>query len=383
MRMSFNMSVVFAFVYVCFNTLLSFAQTDVESVQLLRLDSIAFHGLETNSPNTIDYANELLEKSLKVEPSLFRVNAYIILGIVSKEKGYYVTSLNHYLNALNAAKDINDEGRESSCLNNIGSIYQQQGNFQKAKDYFLQSLEIESKLNNPLQKSIRYYNIGDVYIDLDSLDLALSYFNNSLIIEKKANNREGIIYALLGISEVYIKIERPIDALISLEKVRVMLKKNDLEESILFYQLMGSLSVLENKYNEGLNYFYKAEQLSISNSFRVHLLEIYINELKVLLKLNKYEEYANKAEKYILLQRELNDLKINNQLEDLTFQNNLKRKELEIELIQEERDLAIENRNIQSNISIIESRIVWFLIFTLLFILGIIIFGVRKMTNNK
>lgn len=372
-------AIVFCFLIAPF----SFSQNLSKDKVLLKLDSIAFGALEANSQRTAEYANNLLRESLKHPPSLYRVNAYIILGIINKEKGYYVTALNHYLNALNAAKDINDEGRVSSCLNNIGSIYQQQGNFQKAKDYFLQSLEIESKLNNPLQKSIRYYNIGDVYIDLDSLDLALSYFNNSLIIEKKANNREGIIYALLGISEVYVKIERPIDASISLEKVKELLNKNDLEESILYFQLMGDLHLLDNNLNEGLNYYYKAEELSISKDFRVHLLDIYLNELRVLEKLEKFDIYAKKAGKYILLQRELNDLKINNQLEDLTFQNNLKRKELEIELIQEERDLAVENRNIQSNISVIESRIVWFLVFTLLSILGIIIFGVRKMTRKK
>ena len=375
---------VFIAIVFCFIVApLSFSQNLSKDKVLLKLDSIAFGALEANSERTTEYANNLLSESLKYPPSLYRVNAYIILGIINKEKGYYVTSLNHYLNALNAAKDIKDEGRVSSCLNNIGSIYQQQGNFQKAKDYFLQSLEIENKLNNPLQKSIRYYNIGDVYIDLDSLDLALSYFNNSLIIEKKANNREGIIYALLGIAEVYVKVQRPTDALMALEQVGEMLKPNNLEESILYYQLMGDLSVLESNLNEGLSYYLKAEDLSLKNDFRVHLMDIYINELKVLVKLSKFEEYAKKAEKYIQLQKELNDLKINNQLEDLTFQNNLKRKELEIELIQEERDLAIENRNIQSNISIIESRIVWFLIFTLVFILGIIIFGVRKMTRKK
>lgn len=361
----------------------TFSQNIKGDRELLRLDSIAFEALETNSTLTAERANDLLNASLKRPPSLYRVNAYIILGIVNKEKGYYVTSLNHYLKALNAAEDIKDKGRVSSCLNNIGTVYQQQGNYQKAKEYFLKSLEIENELNDPLQKSIRYYNIGDVYLDLDSLELALPYFNNSLMIEKKANNTEGIIYAFLGISEVYIRVERPIDARMSLDKVEKLLGNNDLEESILYFQLMGDLMQLEGKLNDALSYYYKAENLSLSKNFRVHLMDIYLSELKVLKQLGNYEVYTTKAEKYISIQRELNDLKIKNQLEDLTFQNNLKRKELEIELIQEERDLAIENRNIQANISILESRIVWFLIITLALMLGIVIFGVRKIISKK
>lgn len=361
----------------------SLSQQDSRNERLLKLDSIAFHALETNSPSAVSHANNLLSESLKIPPSLFRVNAYIILGIINKEKGYYVTSLNHYLKALNAAKDINDQGRVSSCLNNIGTIYQLQGNYQKSLNYFQQSLKIEAKLNNQLQKSIRYYNIGDVYNDLDSLDLALSYYNNSLVIEKKENNREGIIYALLGISEVYIKIGRSIDARLSLDKVKTLLSSEDLEESILFYQSEGDLKVLEKNYSEALNSYYKAESLSTSNNFRVHLMDIYLRELDVLKKMGNFKDYAFKAEKYIKIQRELNDLKIKNQLEDLTFQNNLKRKELEIELIQEERDLAIENRNIQSNITALETRVVWFLILTIIIMIGIVIFGVRKMIHRK
>ena len=111
-------------------------------------------------------------------------------------------------------------------------------------------------------------------------------------------------------------------------------------------------------------------------------MDIYLNELKVLLKLQKFDVYAKKSEKYIQLQQELNDLKINNQLEDLTFQNNLNQKELEITLVQEERDLAIKNKTIQSNISAIESRIVWFLISTLVIMLILIIVGVRKIMHK-
>lgn len=372
--------VIFSISFICFvNILFSQKKQTVENKELSRLDSIAFHSLESNSPNTEEHANNLLNESLKSSASLYRVNAYTILGIVNKGKGYYVSSLNHYLKALNAAQDINDDGRISACLNNIGSIYQLQGNYQKAKEYFQKSLDIEEKLNNPLQKSIRLYNIGEVYLDVDSLDLALAYFNRSLIIEKKANFTEGIMYALLGLTEVYIKTERPSDARYSLENIKALLRESDVEVSIIYNQLMGDLQVLENKLNESLSHYYKAESISISNSFRVHLPAIYLKELKVLLELKDYRLYSDKAEKYIALQQSLNDIKIKNQLEDLTFQNNLKRKELEISLIQEERDLAISNRKIQANISSIESRIVWFLIFTLAFMFILIVVGVRKM----
>jgi len=372
--------VIFVFTVFTFNVSKSYSQKN--ETKLRYLDSIAFSALESNSDQTTKHANALLKASSKLPPSIFRVNGNIILGIVNKEKGYFVTSLNHYLKALNAAEDIKDEGRRSSCLNNIGTVYQLQGNYQKAKEYFQKSLDIEENLNNSLQKSIRLYNIGEVYRDLDSFDLALSYFNQSLMIEKKANNSEGIIYALLGVSEVYIKTERSADARYSLENIETFLEKNNIEESIIYNQLMGDLNFLEGNLPEALNFYSLAEIISNSNNFRVHLLEIYLSELDILLKIKDFEKYSKKAEKYIALQRELNDIKIKNQLEDLTFQNNLNQKELEITLVQEERDLAIKNKMIQSNISAIEARIVWFLISTLVIMLILIIVGVRKIMHK-
>ena len=141
--------------------------------KLRELDSIAFSALEENSSLTSVHANNLLAESELQEAFLYKINALTILGIINKEKGYYVTALNHYLNALNTAELNNDQPRVSACYNNIGQIYQLQKNYIKANSYYHLSLEIEDSLANPLQKSIRYYNIGEVFNELDSLDLAI------------------------------------------------------------------------------------------------------------------------------------------------------------------------------------------------------------------
>ena len=114
------------------------------------LDSIAFTALEQNSDSTSIYAHLLLEESENQKAYLYKINALTILGIVNKEKGYYVTALNHYLNALNTAEFSNDLPRVSACYNNIGQIYQLQQNYVKANSYYHLSLNIEDSLSNPL-----------------------------------------------------------------------------------------------------------------------------------------------------------------------------------------------------------------------------------------
>lgn len=346
-------------------------------LKLKQLDSTAFAALENNISDKTERANDLLKLSEEQNAPLYKINALTILGIINKEKGYYVTALNHYLKALNTAELANDEPRVSSCYNNIGQIYQLQANFIKANQYYQKSLVIENSLNNQLQKSIRLYNIGEVYNELDSLDLALTYFNNSLLIEKQAKNTDGEIYALLGISSVYIKINRFTDAEITLNKIKALLTPEYVEETILFQILSGKLYSQKEEPQLALNQFKLAEKLSLQNEFRIHLPEIYQLIIKILKSESRWKECTQYYTKSTELTKKLNDIKVKNQLEDMTFQNELNKKSLEIQLVQEERDLAKKNTELHQGISSYTTNIIWFLVISIVLIIGTIIFGLN------
>jgi tetratricopeptide (TPR) repeat protein len=328
-------------------------------------------------------ANELLtESSKKGKPSVFGINAHTILGIINKDKGYFITSLNHYLKALNQAKSIGDQGRVSACYNNIGTVYQLQNNYVKSRSYFEKSLHIEDSLNQPLQKSIRYYNLGEVYAKMDSFTLALSYFNNSLLIEKKLGNKEGEIYALLGISEVYIKVGRYPDARILLNEIDKKIEPHQIEESILYSKLLGVLFAKEGKLDAAFSELSVAQHISLKNNIRIHLLDIYKELIAIFKKQEKWEMAVQKYDQYTALKDELNNLKVKNQLEDLTFQNELNSKELELKLIQEEKDLAVKNQKLEENTSQHRRKVVWFLVSSILLLFALIIFGIRKLAKD-
>ena len=350
--------------------------------ELRKLDSLAFASLENNDPETTKRANNLLEESEKQKAFLYKINALTILGIVNKEKGYYVTALNHYLEALNTAELIKDQPRISACYNNIGQIYQLQQNYTKANSYYHLSLKIEDSLSEPLQKSIRFYNIGEVFYELDSLDLALTYFNNSLLIEKKAKNVDGTIYALLGISQVYLKTNRFSDAEYTLEEISSLLTSNFLEETIQFNMIYGELKKLKGNKSGALVNYKKAESISDKNEFRIHLPEIYELIIAILQDEKQWEECANYYSISTRLTKELNDIKVKNQLEDMTFQNELNKKSLEIELVQEERDLATKNSLLNKEISNYSAKITAFLIISIFLIVGVILFGLKRLKKE-
>lgn len=271
-----------------------YSQTDAEIVKLNKLDSSAFAALESNAPDATKKANELLAASQKANSPVHQINAYTILGIINKNKGYYITSVDYYNNALKVAEKSKDDARISACYNNIGTVYQIQENYEKALVHFKKSLEIEEKLKNPLQKSIRLYNIGEIYREMDSLSLAISNFNSSLIIEKEHKNNEGIVYALLGLADVYLQLDRPTDASISLDDAKDLIEETDIELLILYYTLRGELHYRKGEFDESLSTLQKAKDISKENEFRVHLMDIYEKEIKVKTAQEKHDHTKKK-----------------------------------------------------------------------------------------
>lgn len=338
------------------------------------LDALAFKALEEHSGKAEEYANQILKKSPGNDSSQFVINANTILGIVHKDKGFYLSSLNYYIKALNAAEKSKDEGRVSAALNNIGVIYQLQRNFETAIKYFSNSLTIEEKLNNPLQKSIRYYNLGDCYKELDSFEIALSYFNNSLLIEQNKKNTEGVIYAYLGISEIYLEIGQPQDAKRMLDKIQETLSPQFIEESILYYKLSGIYYFNKQDMSNALSSFLVAENISKKNQYPNHLLEIYKREIKVFENLKDWKQLSEKYKEFTSLNDRLSAIEIRNKMHDLTYSNELQKKQLEISMIQEERDFA-------EKLNAYNKKTTWFLVLLVIFIVGFVVYGIQK--RNK
>lgn len=372
--------VLITIIWLCFALKLSY--TYGQNSEILRLDSLAFHALETNSPNVSLAANKLLESSNDTDLSIFAANAHTILGITNKNKGYYVTAINHYLKALNISEKIKDNGRRSACLNNIGAIYLLQDNFKEALNYFNQSLAIEKSLDQPIQKSIRFFNIGDVYNQTDSLELALSFYTNSLLIEKAENNKEGIVYANLGISEVYIKANQLTDAKNTLLKTEPLLTENALEEQIIFLRLNALIHEIENDLNSSLVKLNQAYTIAFKNNLQSSLPELLKNEIRILEKQGEWKKSNQKYKELTQLSEKLNSVKVKNQLADLSFQNELNKKDLEIRFVKEERDLASQNATHEKNIRKFSTRITWFLVFSILLIIGLLIFGYKRISKN-
>lgn len=314
-------------------------------------------------------ANEILSKSK--DTSIYYLNANTVLGIIYKNKGYYSSAIDKNLVVVKIADKKNDKQRLSAAYNNIGVIYQLQRDYKSAINYFSKSLKIESNFNNPLEKSIRYYNIGECYKELDSFDLALSYFSNSLIIEKKYNNLEGIQYASIGLVDVYLNIGQLSDAKRILDKMLSSINEKSGEVFILFKKSLGFYYLKMNRPDESLAQLNFIENYIIKNNQPNYLVDVYDLEIKALEQKGDWKILSLKYKAYLELLNKNRSIEVQNKLNDLMHQNDLKKKELEIKLIKEERDF-------KSDLNIYTSKISIFLLLLLIFVVGFIFYGFNK-----
>ncbi len=352
-----------------FNSYLSVGQVD-----RLRMDTDMFRCLNQGKYDSVNVlANNVLKESTMIDEdtSVFKMNAFTALGIVQKNKGFYVSAIDYNLKLLGIAEKAKDSARMSVAYNNIGELYKLQNNIDQAIVFFNKSLKLEMSLKNDEQRSIRLYNLGDSYKQVDSFDIALSYFNNSLILEKKNQNPVGINYAMLGLVDIYLEINQMAEAKRFLDKVNKDIFKDDYELNRLYEFLLLKYFVKTNATNESNALFSEIKNNKkgkVDLIFDINLLKLEIELLK-----NNSEWYllSEKYEELIALNEKYQSSEIQNRMNDLLYLNELKKKDLEIELIKSQNDTIEKLKSFTNKLSI-------FLLLVLIFTVGYVVYNLKK-----
>jgi len=353
---------------------------DWNKEKLLDLDKEQFRRLENGEKQLEEIPRLIIQKSGK-QPNKYLINAYTLLGIVNKNKGFYVSALNYNLLALSASERLKDQGRISACLNNIGTLYLLQENYKKAISFFERSLKLEESLNNPEQKSIRFYNLGDAYKRLNQLDEAMGYFTSSLLIERKLKNKIGIAYALLGQADVYLKTKRNSDVTAALQQI--VYTDLDEEGKIEFFRISGTAFRSANNLEMAIKTFLKGTELANKTGSKTQLADLFLL-LAQTFELQKNLPEANRYYKrHIQVYKALQSNLIKNQLEDLTYQNELQQKELKIVYLKKQQELAQQNALAQQRLRSYDWRIVLFSVVSLIGIVITVIGGMKKIMGTQ
>jgi len=268
-----------------------------------------------NPEQSLNYANQALRLSNKINYTSGIAYSYKSLGLTKYFQGKYVDALGDWQTALQVFDSIGDKTGTSNMYSNMGAIYNIQGDDVKALDMHLKSLTDAESVPDTLRILTSLINIGAVYSNKPSTqDKALEYYKKALPLSRIINDKDAIGTVTVNMGEIYLGKEQDSIALFyflqSLEAYeensenipytlnnigKVYTHKKDYVKAIEYHQqayshaiaidaklevaqsLLGlaASNVQLQKYKEAISYYDEAEQICKSIDANYELKEAY------------------------------------------------------------------------------------------------------------
>ncbi len=286
------------------------AGKDTATVNALLDESKSLVG--SDSAKAVNLA--LQAKEMAHELKYYKGEAYALkgIGMVYYMKGKYAETLDYWNQSLQIFEDIKFDAGISNMLNNIGAIYFNQGADAKALEYSLRSLQMAEKIGDTLRMITTLGNIGSIYHNKKD-PKALDYLLKAIPLFK--NNKHVFEYVVVtgDIGEIYFDNKEDSSALEYFEK---SIKAADTTYSSAFsVNGIGKLYLREGKLTGALQYHNKAlgiarkfgDNLQVVRSYR-GIADVYMKQGNTSLAIDYYKQAKTIAEGMDDLKVELKDL---------------------------------------------------------------------------
>lgn len=208
------------------------------------------------------YAELAIELSLGSENKLLYARALDNLGLLYRYHQYYKESLDLHIKAYKLVEE--EDGRELDKMiyaDNAGVAARYSQKNDVAIAYYMKALDIAEKGNNLRNIAIASNGIGNALGNIPGRELeALPYFERSLKVEEQRKNSLGMAMNYLSIADVYIRREEFKKAREYLTTLLLLNEKREDKFGIAISNEFFGLSYLEegNRLYVASDYFYKA-----------------------------------------------------------------------------------------------------------------------------
>ena len=159
-----------------------------------------------NAPGkVIEMGLKLLKQSQSDKNSLEASAAYTILGHGYRLSGNNVQGLGHHHKALALAEETGNPSLIAMAENQIGHVYKDREEFDKALRFYIASASHAEHGKNLTIKSWPLLNAASVYLSLNKLDSALMYAQRGYELDLK-NDRSGLLLAFINLGGIQSKL---------------------------------------------------------------------------------------------------------------------------------------------------------------------------------
>lgn len=307
------------------------------------------YGLTNNLDKAIESFKLSLNYDIKTKDSSSIAQSYYNIGLANYFKGIKDLAIENYIKSANIREAYGDTAGLVTSLISIGEIFRNKKEYDKAEKYYLKATQYKNTVNDSAVLAYLYSEMALVFKKKKEFNKAYSYIDTAMTICKSIGYKRGCatltsykagIEKLLGNNEKAFELYN-----------QTIVKYNEIgfETGVIQSKIAVCEILLDNKkYDEILNILDEIEPLAKQNN----LLEESTNILKIRYKTykatKKYNQALTEHEKYMILKDSLFNIKKEEKLNELETVYQTKKKEKQIEILDQEnkvKEQKIKSRN--------------------------------------
>ena len=315
-------------------------QKNADTITINLLNQLAEKSYNQDTKKSLDYAQEALMLSSKLNYDKGTKGAYNVLRRVHRRLGNYEAAIRFTLNTLPVAERLKDTTEMLNCYTALGNIYSGTENYKEARYYFSKALKLSRHIQAPNHADILnfigrnfgkmgmydsafyfiqgaqkieersskpgytlsyiYNNLAEVFLNTGNYKLALEYYTKSLSLPEDQRSSFGMTFTLNGLAKTYDALDQTDKALeVSLRSIDISRKNSFRDRAKETYGILYDIYEKKRDHKNAL-YFYQ--------------------------QFNLYQDSIFSEEKI----KTIENLKINYETEKIANENELLRKDAEL-----------------------------------------------------
>lgn len=181
------------------------------------------------------------------------------LGWLYYDIGYFEKALEYHTQALVIHEKIGDKQRIAYSYNSIGIIHDGKGDYNLALFFFKKSLKLikDSKNKDRIAETMK--NMGICYRKINELNLAKKFLESALDLESEIKYDYKKVYILHELAVVYLKLKIYEQCYSLLEESKTIIKALGNKKELLLEndKIMSDYYLALNNYKEAFNFYMK------------------------------------------------------------------------------------------------------------------------------